>query len=116
MYERICVRMYVRMNACMCACVYVWTQHLLFAASSRLSFLAPRFTYPLHIALSHNDRFQQTQLLQTQLDDLEAYTNSNERSRIHSATVESAERDHVGYMEGISEARGQKGKTGRGSE
>jgi len=70
----------------------------LFAASSRLSFLAPRFTYPLHIALSHNDRVQQTQLLQTQLDDLEAYTNSCERSRIHSATVESAERDHCGRV------------------
>jgi len=28
------------------------------------------------------------------LDDLEEYTNSSERSRIRSATVESAERDH----------------------
>jgi len=48
------------------------------------------------IALSHNDHVEQTQLLQTQLDDLGAYTNSSERSRIHSATVESAERDHCG--------------------
>jgi len=28
------------------------------------------------------------------LDDLEEYTNSSERSRIRSATVESAERNH----------------------
>jgi len=46
-------------------------------------------------------RVQQTQLLRSGsvnarllLDDLEEYTNSSERSRIRSATVESAERDH----------------------
>jgi len=37
------------------------------------------------------ERIRERSLL---LDDLEEYTNSNERSWIRSATVESAERDH----------------------
>jgi len=45
-----------------------------------------------------NGRVQQTQVLL--LDDLEEYTNNSERSRIRSATVESAERDQYN-MENI---------------
>jgi len=50
-------------------------------------------------------RVQQIQLLRTgsvsslPLNDLEEYTNSNECSRIRSATVESAERDQYDWLD-----------------
>jgi len=49
------------------------------------------------IKIGDNGRVQQTHERSLLLDDLEEYTNSSERSRIRSATVESAERDQCYY-------------------